>query len=250
MAGNSDTDEIKKVLTLTPNITQRGLEVGKSATIYCYLNDVQTDPDNFIWEVSDEELATVEEGIITIKSVGFVTVTATYRKDKSVMSQTYITGVAKEASAASFSLNSTSRTMSVGETYQLEAIFYDENKKEITSGSSDISWSSSNYEIVMVSTDGQITVVGVGTAKIQAQVLGLGTQTCTISVPRKAAPSINKLTQSRRGIKITWKEKSSAKGYILERKVKGEKKYETIFEGDEVFSYEDVEGKEKEKYRA
>ena len=62
-----------------------GSKLKVNDTLQLYLESDATNVD-VIWESNNENVATVDEGIVTAKAIGFVTITAYYKNDKSTNS--------------------------------------------------------------------------------------------------------------------------------------------------------------------
>lgn len=77
----------------------------------------------------------------------------------------------------SISLNYTSCTMNVGNTKQLSATIYPTNATNKT-----VSWSSSDSQVVSVSSNGKLTAKGPGIATITAKTSNGKTKTCKVTV--------------------------------------------------------------------
>lgn len=129
-------------------------------------------PNNIEWIVGDEEVATVDGGVIKTKKSGSTVVIA---RSGEVESEVYITVVdgtedtpdviddGKTVHAESITLNQESINLEIGETYLLMAEILPEN----TTNKS-VSWLSSDEEIVTIDEDGYVTAVGEGEATITA----------------------------------------------------------------------------------
>lgn len=63
-----------------------GSKLKVNDTLQLYLESDATNVD-VIWESNNENVATVDEGIVTAKAIGFVTITAYYKNDKSIYDQ-------------------------------------------------------------------------------------------------------------------------------------------------------------------
>lgn len=123
------------------------------------------------WKSSDTDIFTVDEkGTITGVSAGTATLTASLGN----YSKKYTITVAPEKA---IELNKTTASLWVGETDTLKVTYIPEDSDQ-----GDISWESSNKDVVTVK-DGKITAVSKGTADITATASKSGkTATCKVTV--------------------------------------------------------------------
>lgn len=113
------------------------------------------------WSTSNENIATVEDGSVTGKAGGSVTITAT-SGEESVSCSVKVTGDAW-VSNASLSLNKTDFTFGSKDP---------DVTLKVKGTESPVTWSSSNTSAATVSADGVVKWVGKGTATITATVDG------------------------------------------------------------------------------
>lgn len=162
-------------------------------------------PDNatnkkVTWSSSNEEIATVEDGVVTAKKAGEATITAK-TEDGEKTASCSVTVKEKVYPVESVSLDKTEATLEVGETITLIATVSPDNATDKT-----VTWSSSDESIATVE-DGVVTAIGVGSATITAKA-GDKTATCAVTVIKKNIPvsglSLNKesifLTENRSDI--------------------------------------------------
>ncbi len=132
-------------------------------------------PDNatdktVIWTSSNEDVATVEDGLVTAKSVGTATVTA------KVGEKTATCAITVEATpVTSITLDKTSASLKAGETVTLTATVNPSDATDKT-----VTWSTSDASVATVS-NGVVTAKKVGTATITAKA-GDKTATCKVTV--------------------------------------------------------------------
>ncbi len=103
--------------------------------------------EDITWTSSDEDVATVEDGVVTAKAAGTVTITATYGTAKDEITLTVVDYVTITAPAKD--------TLIEEETLQLKA-----------TASGTVTWSSSDDEIATVSTTGLVTAVSGSAVKV------------------------------------------------------------------------------------
>ena len=136
------------------------------------------------WSTSDEAIATVENGLVTARAVGNVTITATTADGTELTATCAIT--VNPILAESIALDKTEATMNIGETLQLTATVLPEN---VTSD--DLAWTSSDEAIATVE-NGLVTAVAPGNVTITATTTD-GSElsaTCAITVNPILATSI------------------------------------------------------------
>ena len=154
----------EKEITLSKNDTKT-LEV-------IYKPEDTTDDTKVTWSSSDNQVATVKDGVVTAKGAGSADITAT------VGTFTATCKVNVEVALESISLNATEKTLEVGEKFTLEVSYAPEdatNDKAVT-------WTSSNDKVATVK-DGVVTAVAGGTAIITAKTAKGLTAECKIKVP-------------------------------------------------------------------
>jgi len=128
---------------------------------------------NVTWSSSDDDIVSVENGVITGVSIGTATITATSTNGKSA-SCTVTVG----KKVTHVFLNKTTITLNVGVTESLFAttIPADATNKEVV-------WSSSDENVASVSSGGVVTANAAGTATITATTVdGNKTAECTVVV--------------------------------------------------------------------
>ena len=124
---------------------------------------VEADTDKMIWTSSDDSVLTVENGIITPKTLGEAVVTVTNAEGE-ILGSTIVTVVEFETVNVEEILISTETlTLESGKTEQLQAFCLPLNATTRT-----VSWSSDNPSVVSVDKNGLVTAVKVGTATITA----------------------------------------------------------------------------------
>ena len=152
-------------------------------------------PDNYptkdvTWTTSNSDVAEVDEnGVVTTKKVGTVTITATLDSDKTVTSSTTIAVEAVKVNKITIT-GYTKKYLEKDETVPLGTTIEPED-----AANKDIIWSSSNPEVATVDQNGVVTAVAQGTTTIQAknEVSGVfGTQKITVydSTPYTATVNV------------------------------------------------------------
>ena len=146
--------ENRSTITLTPTILPTGAET------------------TYSWSSSDRSVATVSSsGVVTGVSKGTATITVKTANGKTATCKVTVTA----ATPYSVSLP-TSRTVELGETTKLSASV-SPSYAEYT-----LTWSSDDESVATISSSGEVTAVGVGTAKINVRTNNWKTATCTVNV--------------------------------------------------------------------
>lgn len=163
------------------------LMIGQSHTLTAILTPANTTNAAVTWASANTAIATVSaEGEVTALALGTVEVTAT-TTDGSNLSATCTVNVVPTPVGA-ITLNAETLDLYPGETFMLEATISPEDatQKEVT-------WSSTNDDIVMVSSTGKVVAIKTGTATVIATAVdGSGvTGNCVITVLQPLVSSIN-----------------------------------------------------------
>lgn len=112
------------------------------------------------WTSSNEKVATVANGKVTIVGVGSAEITATTTDGTKISAQCHITG--QPISITGISLSTNSLTMNIGDSTLLAATVTPENATTKT-----LNWTSSNEQVAIVK-DGVVTALSAGEATITA----------------------------------------------------------------------------------
>ena len=168
------TMNIIEVTGITLNSSEETLHVGDTFTLSATVSPSDATDKSVSWSSSNDAIVTVgKEGLVTAVAVGEATVAAFH-------GNVYATCrfIVKESDVAvtSVTLNKTSATLTEGESMQLTASV---NPPDATDNS--VRWSSSNIEVATVSSEGLVTAVSSGSAKITATAGGKSAD-CTITV--------------------------------------------------------------------
>lgn len=152
-------DTIQLTATLTPsNTTETGI----------------------LWESNNNSIAHVSEtGLVTLKSVGTVKITAKSLSNELVYDELIITVAAEAIPVVSITVNGTT-PIEVGNTEQFSVTYNPTNTTEVG-----VVWTSSNQNVATVNSSGLVTAIGTGTATIIATSIHrqdvAGTQVVTIT---------------------------------------------------------------------
>lgn len=150
--------------------------VKESYTVVPVLNDGAE--ATFTYATKNKKIATVSKaGTITGKKAGSTKITVTTHNG---LKATLTVKVLKAPSKVT--LNKTKATLDIYETEQLKATLPSKTTSKIT-------WTSSNKKVATVNSDGLVTGIAKGTAKITAKTYNGKKAVCTITVTGNAAPT-------------------------------------------------------------
>ncbi|MCI9524819.1 MAG: leucine-rich repeat protein [Erysipelotrichaceae bacterium] len=166
----------KPIISVTLNKTSLTLVEDEEVTLTATINPSDTtDSHTLVWSSSNEDVATVVDGVVTAKSAGTATITATSVNGK--QANCVVTVNAKEIPITSVTLNQNVITIKAGKNATLTATISPEN----TTQAKTLSWTSSDEDVAAV-VDGVITAKKTGTATITATTVNGLTATCTVYV--------------------------------------------------------------------
>lgn len=165
---------ISKVKGISLNHTVAKLYLGKSFTLKPTITPSNATDKSIKWTSSDTSVATVDsKGYVVSKKPGTTTITAK-TVDGGFTAKCVVT---VKRAVTSIKLNKTSLTLDVPESYTLKATLAPSNATDKT-----VTWSSSNKNVVTVSSKGVIKAVGKGTATITAKTENGLKATCKVTV--------------------------------------------------------------------
>lgn len=151
--------EEEAVRTESISLDSNSITIVKGET---HLISATIEPDNtedeLIWKSSDENVATVEDGLVTAKDYGEAVISA-YSGDKSARCQIYVTN----RRAQSVLIDPSELSVMKCEETVLKAIIIPENSDE-----QKVLWSTSDEKIATIDQNGKLTAQSVGKATIKA----------------------------------------------------------------------------------
>ena len=158
------------VSTLTLNHTTLAVVVGGNSTIAptATLSDGTkvTTASSFTFTPDKTTIATVDAtGKITGVAKGTAVITVTYKDSSNNTKTATCTVTVSDATVSTVSLNKATTTIAKGDTETLVATALMTNNTKITDASK-FTWTSQTTSVATVDSNGKITAVGVGTAKI------------------------------------------------------------------------------------
>ncbi|MBP3478014.1 MAG: DUF4465 domain-containing protein [Oscillospiraceae bacterium] len=150
------------------------LRVTEKVTLAATLAPENT-TDKAEWSSSDETIATVENGVVTAKAAGTVTITVTVGE----FSDTCLVTVNPAIEVTEVKLNQTSAKLEPGKLLYLSATVAPDTATDKT-----VTWYSSNEAVATVDANGVVTTKAEGTVVITAKA-GDITAECTVIVEKK-----------------------------------------------------------------
>ena len=162
---------------VTLDQTELTLTAGKTASLKATVQPENT-TDTIVWSSSKEEVATVENGIVTAKAAGETVITATCGTVKAECAVT----VTPPVMASAVTLDKTELNLYTGDTAALTAAIQPEDTTDPT-----IAWTTTDAEVASVQ-NGVVTAGKTGTATITAS-CGEAKAQCAVTVKAPAEPA-------------------------------------------------------------
>ena len=163
-------------ITLSPS--EASLRVGETVSLTATVMPENATDKSVIWSTSDEEIATVNDGVVTAVKIGCATITAK-SGDKSATCAITVAATP----VTSVTLDKTTASLKTGETVTLTATVKPDDATDKT-----VIWSTSDASVATVN-DGVVTAKKVGTATITAKA-GDKSATCAITVVATPVTSV------------------------------------------------------------
>lgn len=180
----------RPITSVTLDQTSLTLVEDEEATLTATINPSDTtDSRTLVWTSSDEDVATVVDGVVTAKSAGTTTITVTSVNGKKA--SCVVTVNAKEIPITSVTLNRDVLTIKAGNNETLTAAILPEN----TTQSKELTWTSSNDSVASVA-DGVVTAKKAGNATITVRTVNGLEATCVVTVYEINKDSLSTLIDS------------------------------------------------------
>ena len=184
------------VTGVTLNKTNVSLEVGKTDTLVATISPSNATNKLIAWSSSNSNVATVNNGVVTAKTVGTANITVTTANGKTATCVVTVkTPVPQEVAVTGVTLNKTNVSLEVGKTDTLVATISPSNATNKI-----IAWSSSNTSIATVDANGKITGKAAGTVTITAKTNNGKTAACKVTITKQEVAvtgiNLNKTTAS------------------------------------------------------
>ena len=159
------------------NKTKATLNVGKTLTLKASLSPSKPSNKKVVWTSSNTKVATVNsKGKVTAVKAGTAKITATAADGSGKKATCTITVTNK---VTKVSLNKKKKSLLVGEAFTLKATVTPKK-----ADNTELTWTSSNDSVAVVDSNGKVTAVRAGTAKITAKAKdgSKKSASCTVTV--------------------------------------------------------------------
>ena len=168
----TDKNQIIEAQSISIKPSYLKINIGESAILTVVFNPTNTTNQNIEWTSSDNQIATVSNGIIKGIKEGKVIITGKTKNGKigsvniDVIKNNITPSpkVQNEIMVSGISLNITNKTINVGETVNLIA-----NISPSNATNKNVIWSSSNQDIAMVDNNGVVKGIKAGVVTITAK---------------------------------------------------------------------------------
>ena len=164
------------VESVTLDQTEATLDVGGTVTLTATVLPENAGNKNVTWHSSAENVATVENGVVTAKAAG-TAVISVLTEDGNKEATCTVTVKAPVTEVTGVTLDQTEATLDVGGTVILKATVAPQDATDPS-----VTWKSSDTSIAVVNENGVVTAVKAGTATITVTTANGKTATCTITV--------------------------------------------------------------------
>ena len=163
--------DVYPVTDVTLNETEKTIYKGQELVLEATYEPIYTTGDTeIVWTSSDEEVATVEDGVVTALKEGTTTITAEVDGVKATCEITV-----EEIPLEGIAIEEQNVSLNIGEEKDLHVLFNPEN----TTDDKTVVWTSSDESVVTISEDGKVKALKAGKATITATV---GDKTATTEI--------------------------------------------------------------------
>ena len=168
--------EYVPVATVSLSSTELSLTEGDTYELIATVVPSNSSEKTVTWSSSNTSVATVSSsGIVTANSVGIATITVK-TDDGGKTANCSVT--VKPVSVSSVTLDKETLSLKIGETYSLTATVLPDK-----AANKNVSWSSSDTSVATVDSNGKVTAIGVGSARITVITEDGGKKaSCSVSV--------------------------------------------------------------------
>ncbi len=152
---------------------------GESINLKVTVTPSNATEHKYTWKSSNTSVATVDSnGKVTAKKSGTALITVTSESKKMAICDVEV------HSKATVKLDSSAKTVTVGDTVTLKATIASTSSETVT-------WTSSNASVATVDSNGKITTKAAGTAIITAKISSGASATFTLTVKAKPTPTVS-----------------------------------------------------------
>ena len=169
--------EVYPITNVTLNESEATIYKGQNLTLEAVYEPENTTGDTEVtWTSSDEEVATVKDGVVTALKEGTTTITATIDGVEATCEVTV-----KEIPLGSIAIEEQNVSLNIGEEKDLHVLYNPED----TTDDKTVVWTSSDESVITVTEEGKVKALKAGKATITATV-GDKTATTEITVNEEA----------------------------------------------------------------
>lgn len=169
------------------NTSRAAIRVGETVTLVATISPSDATDKTVTWYSSDNNIATVENGVVTGKKAGTVTITAKSSNGKVATCIVYVNSIV--VPVTDIKINTENVTINVGGTVILTTTIIPSNATDKT-----VTWSSSDSNIATVSNKGEVTGKKAGAVTITAKSSNGKTATSKVTVKSNAYFKLDKTT--------------------------------------------------------
>ena len=166
--------------------TSENVKIGTTVKLKATIIPNNASNTSITWTSSDNNIATVSDGVVTGKKIGTTTITAkTYNGKVATAKIMVISDASAIVPVTSIKVSPTSTSIKVGSTVTISASITPENATE-----KQISWASSDNDIATVSSGGVVMGKKVGTVTITAKTASGRIATATVKITADTSNTI------------------------------------------------------------
>lgn len=149
------------VTDIALNKSELTIGVGGEETLNAYVSPSDATNKELAWESDDEEVATVDDGVVTGVGEGTCTITCNSTDGSDVSDECEVTVIIEPIHVTDVTLNESELSLNVRESVTLEATVYPDDATNKA-----VIWESDDENVATVDSDGVVTCIGEGTCNI------------------------------------------------------------------------------------
>lgn len=225
-AFTSDTqveeEEIIYPTNISLNQTSLSLKIGNSASLVATILPENVTDKNVVWESSNTDIITVNNGEVIAKAIGTAIISATTVNGKVAKCSVTVTETKDKnpVSATGIKINISSFSIAPGESRNLSANISPSNATDKS-----VTWTSSNKSVFTVDSNGVVVGKGLGTATLTAATKNGKTDQIKVTVKLNQVSNLISDWQNDSKIRLKWDKQSGVSGYEIYRYNTSKKKY-------------------------
>lgn len=204
------------------NHTSLSLKVGNADSLVATILPENATDKSVVWESSNTDIITVDNGKVVAKATGTATISATTTNGKVAKCVVTVTETKDEnpVSATGIKINSSSFSIAPGESRNVRANISPSNATDKS-----VTWTSSNKSVFTVDSKGVVVGKGLGTATLTAETKNGKTDQIQITVNLSQVSNLISDWQNDSNIRLKWDKQSDVSGYEIYRYNTSKKKY-------------------------